>query len=173
MKKITLVFPTANMERDAEAFKEKFYSNGEKTISGSFKFDTGKYSYPEWLKIIQNNATPKTANPKFGISDTLFAIDEGSEIVGIINIRYDMTDFYKDSGHIGYSVVPDKRRQGYASEMLKDALLRAKAHGLSEVKLVCAVDNIASIKTILSCQGMVNRMITSSTGDKVEYIITL
>ena len=30
-----------------------------------------------------------------------------------------MTEFYRDNGHIGYSIVPDKRRQGYETEMLK------------------------------------------------------
>ena len=110
------------MEKDALEFKMKFYNNGEKTIFGSYKLDVDKYSYLEWLEIIQNNTSVDTANPKFGVSDTLFAMNEENEIVGIINIRYDMTEFYKDSGHIGYSVVPEKRMQGYATEMLKEAL---------------------------------------------------
>lgn len=65
-------------------FKLKFYNHGEKTIFGSYKLDTDRYSYAEWLEIIQNNASVDTANPKFGVSDTLFAVNEENEIVGIL-----------------------------------------------------------------------------------------
>lgn len=173
MKRIKLVFPTIDMEKAALDFKMKFYNNREKTIFGSYKLDVDKYSYAEWLEIIQNNTSADTANPKFGVSDTMFAMNEENEIVGIINIRYDMTEFYKDSGHIGYSVVPDKRRQGYATEMLKEALEKAKEKKLSEVKIVCSVDNVASRKTIISCGGRLNRMIKSDEVEKEEYIIPL
>ncbi|MBQ8278519.1 MAG: GNAT family N-acetyltransferase [Roseburia sp.] len=173
MKKIRLIFPTIKMEKEALEFKNKFYDNGEKTIFGSYKLDVDKYSYPEWLEIIRNNAHASTANPKFGVSDTLFALNQDDEIVGIINIRYDMTEFYKDSGHIGYSVVPDKRRQGYATKMLKAALEKTKEHNLSEVKVVCHADNIPSKKTIIACEGKLNRVIKTDDIDKEEYIITL
>ena len=173
MNRIKLVFPTIAMEKDALEFKMKFYNNGEKTIFGSYKLDVDKYSYLEWLEIIRNNTSVDTANPKFGVSDTLFAMNEENEIVGIINIRYDMTEFYKDSGHIGYSVVPEKRMQGYATEMLKEALIRVKMHRLSEVKVVCSADNIPSRKTIIACGGKLNRMIECEGADKEEYIITL
>ena len=172
-KRIKLVFPTMEMEADAMEFKQKFYDNGENTIFGSYKLDVDRYSYSEWLEIIKSNTSIDTANPKFGVSDTLFAVNEDEEIVGIINIRYDMTEFYRDSGHVGYSVVPDKRKQGYATEMLKDALEKAKEHILSEVKVVCMADNEPSRKTILACGGAINRVIESDGVEKEEYIIVL
>ncbi len=173
MNRIKLVFPTIAMEKETLKFKLKFYNHGEKTIFGSYKLDTDRYSYSEWLEIIQNNTNVDTANPKFGVSDTLFAMNEENEIVGIINIRYDMTEFYKDSGHIGLSVVPEKRMQGYATEMLKEALKRLKMHELSEVKAVCSADNIPSKKTIIACGGKLNRIIEREGVDKEEYIISL
>lgn len=173
MQKIKLIFPTVEMEKNVLDFKMKFYNNGEKTIHGSYKLDVNRYSYHEWLELMQSNTSVDTANPKFGLSDTLFAVNGENEIVGIITIRYDMTEFYKDSGHIGYSVAPDKRKQGYASEMLREALVLAKAHNLTEVKVVCAAENIASKKTILSCQGKLNRVIRKADGDHEEYIIAL
>ena len=173
MKRIRLVFPSVDMEKEALKFKKKFYDNGENTIYGSYKLDVDKYSYPEWIEIIQNNAHMNTANPKFGVSDTFFAVNLQNEIVGIINIRYDMKEFYKDSGHIGYSVVPDKRRQGYATEMLNAALIKMKEHNLLEVKVVCTADNIPSKKTIMACKGTLSRVIRTDDIDKEEYIITL
>lgn len=170
---LKLVFPTVEMEKAVSDFKKKFYDNGEKTINGSYKLDTDRYSYHEWLELMKSNTCGDTANPKFGLSDTLFAIDEENEIAGIITIRYDLTEFYKNSGHIGYSVAPDKRKRGYATAMLNEALVMAKAHGLSEVKIVCAASNTASRRTILSCKGQLNRVIHTADGDHEEYIIDL
>lgn len=59
------------METEAMEFKQKFYDNGEKTIFGSYKLDVDRYSYSEWLDIIKSNTSAETANPKFGVSDTL------------------------------------------------------------------------------------------------------
>ena len=168
MKKIKLVFPTTDMEPDAIEFKRKFYNNGEKTIFGSYKLDVDRYSYSEWLEIIKNNTSIDTANPQFGTSNTFFALNDEHEIVGIINIRYKLTEFYKDSGHIGYSVAPDKRKQGYATAMLKAALENAREHDLSAVKVVCNADNEPSRKTIIACNGKINRIIESANVNKEE-----
>ncbi len=56
-------------------------------------------------------------------------------------------------GHIGYSVVPWKRRQGYASLALKAMLPLAKAEGLRYVELTTDPDNIASHGVIAACGG--------------------
>ena len=168
---IHLVTPTADMETQATAFKQKFYDAGERVIYGSYKLDQDRYSYADWLDILERNRSEETANPKFGVSDTFFAENEFGELVGIINIRYELTPFYKDSGHIGYSVVPDQRRKGYATEMLQSALVLAKQHGLTDVKLVCRADNTASKRTILKCGGQLCRTFWKNGIIEDEYCI--
>jgi predicted acetyltransferase len=51
-------------------------------------------------------------------------------------------------GHIGYTVVPWKRRRGYATRALQLLLPIARAEGLDYVELTTEVDNIASQRVI-------------------------
>jgi predicted acetyltransferase len=51
-------------------------------------------------------------------------------------------------GHIGFAVVPWKRRRGYATRALSMLLPEAKAEGLSYVELTANVDNVASRRVI-------------------------
>ena len=122
MNYLKLVYPTNEMKEKALDFKEEFFNKGEKNISGSYKLDSDKYSYSEWLKIIEDNLSKKTMNPKFGVSNTFFAVRNDCEIIGIVNFRHELTEFYKDLGHIGYSVRPSERKKGYATEILNQTL---------------------------------------------------
>ena len=51
-------------------------------------------------------------------------------------------------GHIGYSVVPWKRRRGYATRALRLLLRQAMSEDLAYVELVADADNIASQRVI-------------------------
>ncbi|HSO04292.1 MAG TPA: GNAT family N-acetyltransferase, partial [Candidatus Limnocylindrales bacterium] len=57
-------------------------------------------------------------------------------------------------GHIGYSVVPWKRRRGYATAALAAMLPIAAAEGLPIVDITTDVDNVASQRVILANGGV-------------------
>jgi predicted acetyltransferase len=57
-------------------------------------------------------------------------------------------------GHIGYAVVPWRRRLGYATHALQQLLPEAKALGLPLVELTVAHDNAISQRVIEKCGGV-------------------
>lgn len=56
-------------------------------------------------------------------------------------------------GHIGYSIVPWRRREGHATRGLALILVEARRRGLDYVKVTTQPDNIASQRVILACGG--------------------
>ena len=171
MTNIKLIFPESGMEQAAMEFKQEFFDAGETSISGSYKLDMNRYTYAEWLQILSDNLSEETVSPKFGVSETYFAINEEDVIVGIINFRHTLTDFYKNSGHIGYSVRPSLRQKGYATAMLTAVLHKADEAGVNEVKLVCKKSNTASAKVILNNGGKLLRSFGEGDELREEYVI--
>ena len=63
-------------------------------------------------------------------------------------------------GHIGYAVVPWKRRRGYATATLRQLLPAARAEGLSFVEITTDPENIASQRVIEVNGGVLRERFT-------------
>jgi predicted acetyltransferase len=85
---------------------------------------------------------------------------EGS-IVGRTSIRHNLdNDFLaREGGHIGFGVVPAKRRMGYATEILNQSLVIARGVGIEAALLTCDDKNVGSAAVIETCGGTIESVI--------------
>lgn len=106
-------------------------------------------SLAQYLEVLGDQQRGVHLAPNHVPETFLFAF-AGSRIVGRVTIRHALNDaLARDGGHIGYVVVPEFRRQGYATEILRQALrIAGDQLGLECVLLTCDDDNAGSIRTI-------------------------
>jgi predicted acetyltransferase len=75
--------------------------------------------------------------------------------MGVSNLRFSLTDsLKKDGGHIGFSVRPSARRQGFATIILKETLGKARERGIKRALVTAHKGNTGSIRAILKNGGV-------------------
>jgi predicted acetyltransferase len=102
------------------------------------------------------------------------------DFCGVINFRWQRgTSALPPTcpGHVGYTVVPWKRRRGYATLALQLLLPEAGAEGLEYLEITADPDNAASCKVITANGGvLVERFAKESAyggGDSLRFRIPL
>jgi predicted acetyltransferase len=100
-------------------------------------------------------------------STFLFAF-VGTRIVGRVSIRHSLNPFLERvGGHIGYVVVPEFRRRGYATAILRVSLQIAREKwGILRVLVTCDDDNIGSIRTIEKNCGILENIVSGPDLEK-------
>ena len=154
MSELKLIKATDLPENKVMAFRQAFLSAGECSINGSRGLHNYE-SYEEWQWLVKECSKPD--NTLLGVqASTYFAVRTADEtVVGCIELRHSLNESLSViGGHIGYSVVPNERRKGYATEMLKQMLTEAKNAGLTKVLLTCDTDNEGSYKSVENCGGV-------------------
>lgn len=92
--------------------------------------------------------------PTDHVPATFLLAEVGGELVGRTSIRHELNDLLaREGGHIGYGVLRAHRRRGYATEILRQSLVVARAQGVDRVLVTCDDDNVGSATVIESCGG--------------------
>lgn len=93
-------------------------------------------------------------------STTWLAMLPDNTLVGFLDLRHYLNDYLLHfGGHIGYSVIPQYRRHGYATAMLSAAIEQARHMGIDRLLLTCHKTNTASEKTILANGGVLENTV--------------
>lgn len=103
----------------------------------------------------------------------LVAVSDGV-IVGRSSIRHRLNDKLRIvGGHVGYCVLPQFRRRGFATEICRQSVSIARTFGVDRVLLTCDVENIASKTVIERCGGILDNdwPTTDTTPSKNRYWI--
>lgn len=162
---IIIVEPQKIHQAGVEAYKRAFMDIGE-TMHGCGDLD--KLTFDEWLDSSKTNQT----NPPTGyVSATQYlAIEESSSrVVGFIQLRHELNDYLLNfGGHIGYSVHPGERGNGYATKMLALCLVKARELNIRKVLITCSHDNDASAKIIQKCGGQLEDTRTDVHGKRYQ-----
>ncbi len=109
--------------------------------------------WPDFVERLQRHRRGIDVPPG-RVPDTFLVACVGPEIVGRASIRLALNEYLAHAGgHIGYAVLPAHRRRGHATEILRQSLVVARAEGIDDVLVTCAVDNVASRTVIERCGG--------------------
>jgi predicted acetyltransferase len=124
-------------------------------------------SFRRYLEVLAEQERGENLPPNQVPATFLFAFAE-TTIVGRVAIRHALTPcLQRVGGHIGYVVVPEHRRQGYATAILGQSLQIARQKlGLRRVLVTCDDDNVRSIKTIEKNGGVLESIVTVQDGDQ-------
>ena len=177
---ITLIEPTEAYAEDLWAFRQEVFEYDEETedqFAGCLSLDTCA-SAEEWIEICRLRKSAETCQETgTDVPSHIFLAvrQQDQKIVGIIDLRHhiDHPILGTWGGHCGYTVRPTERRKGYAKEMLRLNLQKAKELGITRFLITCNVDNTASEKTILANGGIFEKIIDVDESQMKRYWIEI
>ena len=134
-----------------------------------------KNDYHDFDYYLEHLEVKEATNEK--VPDSVFFLldTERDRLLGAINIRHYLNDdLRKEGGHIGGGIRPSERRKGYATEMIRLALIECRKLGIDKVLMTCDKDNIGSAKSIIKNGGVLENEFINSDGEiEQRYWITI
>ncbi len=168
---VRLVVPSIEHKEDALKYIEET-KQVEDHVNGSGSLDR-LGDFEKFLEREKETKNPETVPENWVHGETLYLVND-QEIIGMINLRYEMNDIIRRLyGHIGYSIRPKYRKQGYGKIQLKLVLDIYRNKGFKEVMISTDPENIASQKVITHFGGVLKETVEENSETFIKYWIKL
>lgn len=139
----------------------------EVLLADEFHFLLGwdsSMSWPDFLAMLEDQRLGRNLSEEQVRALQLVAVVEG-ELVGRVSVRFSLNAFLAQrGGHVGYAVIPSQRRRGYASEILRQALVILRADAVERVLVTCDEGNIGSRLVIERGGGVFESVVPALDG---------
>ncbi|MGF1719008.1 GNAT family N-acetyltransferase [Vibrio kyushuensis] len=142
-----LVAPTLSLESSFITFFEDFSLND---VENSEHYAEGKTDFIRYVKRLKDESNGINLREDYVPCSHFWLVNGENTILGAIRVRHNIeTEFLTiEAGHIGYDMAPSFRGKGYGKTMLKLAISKATALGITKILITADEDNIASRKVI-------------------------
>ncbi|MCR5685542.1 MAG: GNAT family N-acetyltransferase [Lachnospiraceae bacterium] len=124
-----------------------------------------KNDYHDFDYYLENLEVKSETDGK--VPDSVFFLldEDNNRLLGAVNIRHYLNEYLlREGGHIGDGIRPSERRKGYATEMIRLALIECRKLGIDRVLMICDKDNIGSAKSIINNGGVLENEFIDSDG---------
>ncbi|MEP7060891.1 MAG: GNAT family N-acetyltransferase [Betaproteobacteria bacterium] len=153
MTPLELVEPAGQYRVSYSSLVTELVESGEQFIPFTLGFEHNDFD--ALLARLRDCAQGIGLPQGFVAHSNYWLVRDGSEVVGVANIRLALTPaLRREGGNIGYGIRPSARGCGMGNEILRLALMRARTLGLWEVLLTCGKDNAVSAKVIVRHGGV-------------------
>jgi predicted acetyltransferase len=125
-------------------------------------------SWEDWIQG-QERIRAGIGLPQDWVRAAFLAVDVDGELVGRVSIRFELNDWLaRYGGHIGYGILSQYRRKGYATELLRQAVEIAHQENVDRILVICDVNNTGSASVIERCGGVLEGLAISEEGTGIR-----
>ncbi|MFM8330924.1 MAG: GNAT family N-acetyltransferase [Candidatus Methylumidiphilus sp.] len=119
----------------------------------------------DWLEYCVHLANSPPLSDDFPQQHNFWLLDAEGQAIGLIRMNPRLNaELLNWGGHVGYYIIPAKRRLGYGKTALRLALNELRRRGVKRALITVETHNVASRRIILKFGGILEDERTNSHG---------
>lgn len=131
MAELYLAKPAIEFKTEYLDMLEDWKQSGEKLVPWVLSFETRDFS--AMIAMLEGYGKGMGLQDDQVEHSTYWLVNHEKKVLGAVNIRQRLNDYLsRNGGHIGYGIRPSARGKGYATEILRLALLIAQSLGIEK-----------------------------------------